>query len=187
MCIGSGHLKIDIEHGSEPKILSVTKFLVSNNIKYESVGGILDTLCITYYVESFDEIFMIDKYFITRGVYQYSVTNMMVSKLDFSSMSWVEVTSLDDHVLFLHQTTRLSCSAKELGFTRGYVYFTQPHEMSLYKYDLEDKSVMLSLPCPDLPKPWFSPNWLMIPTTLSRENDDRQRGTESLSGNNSDE
>ncbi|XP_026450469.1 F-box/kelch-repeat protein At1g57790-like isoform X2 [Papaver somniferum] len=52
-------------------------------------------------------------------------------------------------------------------------------------YDLEDKTVMLSLPCPDLPKPWFSPNWLMIPATIWN-NEDRQRGTEFMSGNNSD-
>ncbi|KAI3944284.1 hypothetical protein MKW98_016514, partial [Papaver atlanticum] len=63
---------------------------------------------------------------------------MVISKLDFSLMSWVEVTSLDDHVFFLNRDTQLSCSAKELGFMRGCVYFTQPNEMSLYKYDLED-------------------------------------------------
>lgn len=51
---------------------------------------------------------------------------------------------------------------------------------------MEDKSVLLSVPCPDdLPKPWFSPSWLMIPNT-QRDNDDVGReGTESISANNS--
>ncbi|KAI3907185.1 hypothetical protein MKW92_012227, partial [Papaver armeniacum] len=182
---GEEYLEIDIQDGSEP-ILSISKIDVTYNIKYDSIGGILDSQFLTYYVESPDEIFMIKKVFITRGVYQDCVTNMVISKLDFSLMSWVKVTSLDNHVLFISENTRLCCSAKELGLTRGCVYFTQPGEMTLYKYDLDDKAVMLSLPCPDLPKPWFSPNWLMIPTTLCRNADDQRRGTEPMSGNNSD-
>ncbi|XP_026450464.1 uncharacterized protein LOC113350531 isoform X2 [Papaver somniferum] len=185
-CYGKEYLEIEMQHGSEPKILSISKFVVSGHNKNATIGGIWDTQFLTYYVVSCDEIFRINKIFITRGVYQYCVTNMMVSKLDLSSLSWVEVTSLDDRVFFISNTTKLCCSAKELGFTRGCVYFTQPDEMSFYMYDLEDKTVMLSLPCPDLPKPWFSPNWLMIPSTICKDDDDRRSGTEPVSGNNSD-
>ncbi|XP_026450460.1 uncharacterized protein LOC113350527 isoform X2 [Papaver somniferum] len=184
MCFGDEHLEIEIQHELEPKIPSTSKIQVSNDVTYESMGGVLDSQILRYYVETSDEIFMIDKCFITRGVYQYCVTIMIILKLDFSTMSWVEVTSLDDHVLFISRTTRLSCSARGLGFTQGCVYFTQPNEMCFYKYALEDKSVMLSLPCPELPKPWFPPNWLMIPTTL-RDDDDRRRATDSMSGNGS--
>ncbi|RZC52917.1 hypothetical protein C5167_021344, partial [Papaver somniferum] len=180
---GEKYLEIDIQHASEP-VLSISKIDVSYNIKYDSIGGIFDSRVLTYYVESADEIFMIRKFFIIRGVYQDCVTNMVISKLDFLTMSCVEVTSLDDHVLFISSNTRLCCSAKELGLTRGCVYFTQPGEMILYKYDLEDKTIMLSQPCPDLPKPWFSPNWLMIPTTFWNA-DARRGGTESMPGSNS--
>ncbi|RZC91101.1 hypothetical protein C5167_028931 [Papaver somniferum] len=145
---------------------SMLYFKVSDDIRGYTVGGIYDTQTETYYVESFDEIFRIERIFLTRGVYEYYVTNMVIAKLDFSSMSWVEVKSLDDHVLFLSHSSALCCSTKELGFSRGCVYFTQIEEMSLYKYDLENKSIMLSLPCPDLPKPWFPPEWLMIPSTF---------------------
>lgn len=45
--------------------------------------------------------------------------------------------------------------------------------MSLYKYDLEEQSLFLSVPCPDLPTPWFQPEWLMI-TPPPRVNDKRK-------------
>ncbi|KAI3849663.1 hypothetical protein MKW98_026577 [Papaver atlanticum] len=189
MCAGDEHLEINMQHGSSEqdvdKILSVTKIEVSDDIRGYTVGGIFDTQTETYYVESFDEIFRIERIFLARGVYEYYVTNMVIAKLDFSSMSWVEVKSLDDHVLFLSHSSALCCSTKELGFSRGCVYFTQIEEMSFYKYDLEDKSLLLSLPCPDLPQPWLSPEWLMISTTFSRV-DDKRRGTECGLGNNGD-
>ncbi|XP_026439809.1 uncharacterized protein LOC113338645 isoform X2 [Papaver somniferum] len=179
MCEGDEHLEMDMQHGScghdVDTILSMCKIEVSDDIRGYTVGGIYDTQTETYYVESFDEIFRIERIFLTRGVYEYYVTNMVIAKLDFSSMSWVEVKSLDDHVLFLSHSSALCCSTKELGFSRGCVYFTQIEEMSLYKYDLENKSIMLSLPCPDLPKPWFPPEWLMIPSTFRV--DDKGRGT----------
>lgn len=158
----------------EPEIiLSISKVGIHLNCGGDYLERSFGTPCTKiYYVESSDEILRSIKLFIPRGVYdEYCVTNMLISKFDFSSMTRVEVTSLDGHVLFLSGTTRLCCSAKELGYARGWVYFTQPREMSFCKYDLEDKTFMLSMPCPDLPKPWFSPNWLMIPTTLCRDDD----------------
>ncbi|RZC43962.1 hypothetical protein C5167_036911 [Papaver somniferum] len=153
----------------EPEIiLYISKVGIHLNCGGDYLERSFGTPCTKiYYVESSDEILRSIKLFIPIGVYdEYCVTNMLISKFDFSSMTRVEVTSLDGHVLFLSGTTRLCCSAKELGYARGWVYFTQPREMSFCKYDLEDKTFMLSMPCPDLPKPWFSPNWLMIPTTL---------------------
>ncbi|XP_026413648.1 F-box/kelch-repeat protein At1g57790-like isoform X2 [Papaver somniferum] len=187
MCKGNDHLEIDVQHGSSEhdgdKILSIRKFQVSDYIGGYTVGGIFDTRMETYYVESFDEIFRIKKVILTRGVYDY-VTNMVTAKLDFSSMFWVDVKRLDDHVLFLSQSAALCCLTKELGFTQGCVYFTQLEEMSFYKYDLEGKSIMLSVPCPDLPQPWLSPEWIMIPTTFRVG--DKRRGTECVFGNSGD-
>ncbi|XP_026412744.1 uncharacterized protein LOC113308499 isoform X2 [Papaver somniferum] len=187
MCEGDEHLEIDMQHGLSEhdvgKILSIAKFEVSDDIKGYTVGGIFDTLTETYYVESFDEIFRITRVILPRGVYEY-VTNMVIAKLDFSSMSWVEMKSLDDHVLFLSHSSALCCLTKELGFRRGCVYYTQLEEMSFYKYDLEDKSILLSLPCPNLPQPWLSAEWLMITTTFRV--DDKRRRTECVLGNNGD-
>ncbi|XP_026439614.1 uncharacterized protein LOC113338395 [Papaver somniferum] len=86
--------------------------------------------------------------------------------MNLSLLALEEVKSLDDHVIFLGETTVLSYSAAELGYTKGCVYFTQSDEKSLYKYEVDDKSLFLSLPCPDVPSPWFSSNWVMIPSTL---------------------
>ncbi|KAI3836851.1 hypothetical protein MKW98_005184 [Papaver atlanticum] len=86
--------------------------------------------------------------------------------MNLSLLALEEVKSLDDHVIFLGETTVLSYSAAELGYTKGCVYFTISDEMSLYKYEVDDKSLFLSLPCSDLPSPRFSSNWMMIPSTL---------------------
>ncbi|XP_026412354.1 uncharacterized protein LOC113308093 [Papaver somniferum] len=87
-------------------------------------------------------------------------------KVNLSLLALEEVKSLDDHVIFLGRTTVVSYSAAELGYTKGCVHFTHSDEMSLYKYEVDDKSLFLSLPCPDLPSPRFSSNWMMIPSTL---------------------
>ncbi|XP_026432656.1 F-box/kelch-repeat protein At1g57790-like isoform X2 [Papaver somniferum] len=85
--------------------------------------------------------------------------------MDFDSMTWEQVESMDDYVFFLSDNTQLSCLASDLGLSKGYVYYTQDEEMSMYKYDLEDESILLSLPCPNLPAPWYMPEWLMISAT----------------------
>ncbi|KAI3847103.1 hypothetical protein MKW92_026165 [Papaver armeniacum] len=136
--------------------------------KFERVGGSLGYCLQSYYMESFGEVFRIERYFIGRGDYAHSVTQIIISKLDFDSLTWEEVKILNDHVFFIdyYNYTRLSCLATELGLSRGYVYFTLKYDLSLYKYDQEDESILLSIPCPDIPTPWLAPKWMMIPTTL---------------------
>ncbi|RZC90723.1 hypothetical protein C5167_028554, partial [Papaver somniferum] len=124
-----------------------------------------DSGVITYYVQSCGEIFKIDIHGNPRGVY-WQVFAINIWKMNLSLLALEEVKSLDDHVIFLGETTVLSYSAAELGYTKGCVYFTQSDEKSLYKYEVDDKSLFLSLPCPDVPSPWFSSNWVMIPSTL---------------------
>ncbi|KAI3830592.1 hypothetical protein MKW92_030573, partial [Papaver armeniacum] len=97
--------------------------------------------------------------------------------MNLSLLALEEVKSLGDHVFFLGKNSILSCSAAELGFTKGCLYFTQQNELSLYKYEVDDKSLLLSLPCPDVPSPWFSSSWVMIPIT-SRNLDSIQKALE---------
>ncbi|KAI3964096.1 hypothetical protein MKW92_035894, partial [Papaver armeniacum] len=115
-----------------------------------------------YFVESFGEVYIIEKWSIPRGIYSNCVPVIQIWKLDFASVSWKNVKSLDDHAFFISYHTQLSCLASDLGFSKGCMYYTQDEEMSLYKYDLEDRSILLSFPCPHLPTPWFQPEWLMI-------------------------
>ncbi|KAI3874176.1 hypothetical protein MKW98_010511 [Papaver atlanticum] len=176
MCWNGIYLKIEIQRGSDidhEKTLAVSKFRVClDGISTESVSGGLAYCFKQYFVESFGEVFLIYISSISRGIYQNYVSQIVVSKLDFSSMAWVDVKSLDDHVFFLSRRTQLFCLASDLGFSKGCVYYTLHGEMSLYRYDLEDQSISLSLPCPDLRTPWFLLHWLMI-TTPPRIDDRR--------------
>ncbi|KAI3994270.1 hypothetical protein MKX01_012527 [Papaver californicum] len=60
------------------------------------------------------------------------------------------------HVSDTNSEKTLSISKFNIAQTDG---------MSLYRYEVDDNSMLLYLPCPSLPSPWFSSNWVMIPTT----------------------
>ncbi|OVA01299.1 Protein of unknown function DUF295 [Macleaya cordata] len=138
----------------------------------------------THFVESCDELFKVHKLY-HQGSCEKQVVALQVLRMNFSLMAWEEVKSLGDHVLFLGERTTASCSAAELGLTRGCVYFTQPNDMKLYTFDLEDNTITMSLPCPNLPRPWLSPDWLIMPMT-ARVVDGRRR-TEDMLGKGEEE
>ncbi|KAI3950141.1 hypothetical protein MKW98_008586 [Papaver atlanticum] len=98
-----------------------------------------------------------------RGYLNYLVVSINVSRLDFSSMSWKEVNTLGDTVLFLGLNTNACRSAAELGLSKGYLYYTLPKDQSLYMFDVEDKCITTTLPCSNLLTPWFSSQWIMMP------------------------
>ncbi|XP_026432841.1 uncharacterized protein LOC113330201 isoform X2 [Papaver somniferum] len=169
MCLNNVHIEIEIQYGSDTEdaeILSVSDAIsVGYNSGIDVVAGGLDNRCHFDHVESFGEVFQIFRNYFPRGIYENCVTGIYVWKLDFSSMTWEEMKSMDDRIFFLGGHTQLSCLASDLGLAKGCVYFTQAKEMSLYKYDLEDDSILLSFPCPNLPAPWYPPKWLMISAT----------------------
>ncbi|XP_026380778.1 uncharacterized protein LOC113275489 [Papaver somniferum] len=161
------HLEIEIHHDSEKETLCVSDFIrVHDNFQRESVAGWLEYRNVEQsWMESFGEFFRIEKYYIPRGVYQNCSTQIIISKLDFSSMAWEEIKSLDGYVFFPSDFQKLSCLASELGFSKGCVYYAQDKEMGLYRYTLEDNSILLTVPCPDIKSPWIAAEWLMITTT----------------------
>ncbi|XP_026423043.1 uncharacterized protein LOC113318960 [Papaver somniferum] len=162
----------DIDSGDDEQVTLKTSEVIptDNNVSAVRVAGSLAYSCQSVVMESFGEVFKIDRYHIPRGVYRNFLTSIDIAKLDFSSMAWEEVSSLDDYVFFLGDNNQLSCLAQSWVFP-GVVYFTQDGEISLYKYDLEDKSVSHCLPCPDIPTPWSSPEWLMISAATPRVDD----------------
>ncbi|KAI3978272.1 hypothetical protein MKX01_003435 [Papaver californicum] len=115
-------------------------------------------------VESDDELFMVVRHYHHPYFSQMDPIDLQVFRLDFSLMAWEELKSLGDHVFFLDSgnPNSVSCSATELGLARGCVYFTLSNDRTLYKFDIEDRSLEFSLPCPSLPTPWFSPSWMTI-------------------------
>ncbi|KAK2969812.1 hypothetical protein RJ640_028092 [Escallonia rubra] len=90
--------------------------------------------------------------------------NIHIFKLDFSSMTWEEVKSAQNRVFFIgggYQSS-LSCPAVEPDTEGNYIHFMFPEFIkSLYSYNIEDKSILLSLLCPDVPTPCHNPVWLI--------------------------
>ncbi|KAI3939923.1 hypothetical protein MKW98_029699 [Papaver atlanticum] len=107
----------------------------------------------------------------------YSTHNL---RLDFSSLSWVLLKNLDDHVLFLcismdtglsrkcYSTSTACFSASDMDLERGCLFYTLPEDETLHIFELEDSDTTAILPCLKLSTPWFLPTWIMMPTTVNR-------------------
>ncbi|XP_026444720.1 uncharacterized protein LOC113345069 isoform X2 [Papaver somniferum] len=100
---------------------------------------------------------------VSRGYLNNLVISLNMLRLNFSNMSWEDVNSFGDTVLFLGKNTNAYCSAAELGLSKGYLYYTLPKDQSLYMFDVEDKCTTTILPCSNLPTPWYSLQWIMMP------------------------
>ncbi|KAK3014506.1 hypothetical protein RJ639_009409 [Escallonia herrerae] len=93
-----------------------------------------------------------------------------IYKLNFITMVWEKVDSVKDRAFFLDSggSTSRSCSAaasneSSSNVTGDCVYFMD-EKKSLYIYQIEDGTVSVLLPCPDLPTPCLLPIWMMPPT-----------------------
>ncbi|RZC55009.1 hypothetical protein C5167_013868 [Papaver somniferum] len=139
------------------------------------------------WLESGNEIFKVYLNCSPRGFKKVSSTHIF--KLDFSSMTWVLLKSLDDHVLFLstnmdmldlysrkcYSTSSAYCSAAAMGLERGCLFYTLPEDQTLYVYEVEDSGTSVILPFLELPTPWFLPTWIMMPTAMDRRTAGRRR------------
>ncbi|KAI3997622.1 hypothetical protein MKX01_011039, partial [Papaver californicum] len=120
-----------------------------------------------------------------------SVTSTHILKLDFSSLSWVLLKNLDDHVLFFcismddglsrkcYSTSTASCLEAEMGLERGCLYYTLTEDPTLHIFEFEDDGTTAILPCLKLPTPWFLPTWIMMPTTVNSAADDLEENRSS--------
>ncbi|RZC89738.1 hypothetical protein C5167_035733, partial [Papaver somniferum] len=129
-----------------------------------------------HWVESGDEIFKVHLNCSPRGFKKVASTHIF--KLDFSSMTWVLLKTLDDHVLFLcintdtlesrkcYSTSTACCSAADMGLERGCLFYTLLEDQTLYTFEVEDNATTIIMPCLKLPTPWFLPTWIMMPTTV---------------------
>ncbi|CAI0552604.1 unnamed protein product [Linum tenue] len=86
------------------------------------------------------------------------VIDMQVYKMDMEMMRWIRIDDLGD-LAFLWSNTWgcYPCHASKSGLKRNSVYFFQPKEKYLYRFDCGDGSISVSKPYPDLDDSW-SPN-----------------------------
>ncbi|KAI3456909.1 hypothetical protein Pfo_013572 [Paulownia fortunei] len=117
-----------------------------------------------YVVESDGELFCVR--FGWGGIELRDILVVEVCKLSWDTMVWERVESLKDRSFF--SCPDYCSSVPTPGF--GCIFFTMCEDQSVYSYNMEDESVMVSLPCPDLPTPWLYPV-LMMPEVLIRPED----------------
>ncbi|CAI0551410.1 unnamed protein product [Linum tenue] len=61
------------------------------------------------------------------------------------------------------------------GRVRGNtIYFTERNDKYLYAYDVQERSVSVSLPCPDVKCDYGGPYWIQLPVNWSLMNDPQQ-------------
>ncbi|RZC51509.1 hypothetical protein C5167_019936, partial [Papaver somniferum] len=175
-----GHQVGDNEQSRHIKIIRL------EHADFTWIGGGEENSCyLEQWVESGNEIFKVHFNCSPRGYRKVASTHIF--KLDFSSMTWVLLKSLDDHVLFLcsnmdmedsrkcYSTSTACCCAADMGLERGCLFYTLLEDQSLYTFELEDNATTVIMPCLQLPNPWFPPTWIMMPTTENRHMDGKRK------------
>ncbi|RZC50595.1 hypothetical protein C5167_019021, partial [Papaver somniferum] len=174
--LGSGSTKAADERSERqrPPVPMAAPWLV---ITHGKGGGGEFSRFMEHWVESGDGIFKVHLNCSPRGFKKVASTHIF--KLDFSSMTWVLLKTLDDHVLFLcinmdtleskrcYSTSTACCSAADMGLERGCLFYTLLEDQTLYTFEVEDNATTIIMPCLKLPTPWFLPTWIMMPTTVN--------------------
>ncbi|XP_026413374.1 uncharacterized protein LOC113309181 isoform X2 [Papaver somniferum] len=159
--------KRQVGRGRDDIILKITPLEVTLDCsQFPYIGG-YSCSGERYFLESDEELFMIDLMCLNKRGYNHRAVSVHVARLDFSEMSWKEVSSLGDTVLFLGENSNACCSASELGLSKGCLFYTYPQDQYLYKFDVEDKCITTILPCLELPTPFFALNWIMMPIPIA--------------------
>ncbi|KAM7473821.1 hypothetical protein LguiB_021064 [Lonicera macranthoides] len=95
------------------------------------------------------------------------IQDLEVFKLEYSSTNfnlkvWEGVESIGDRAFFLSSNCSASCSAKEKGIEGNTIYISMQKDRSLYAFNLKDKSITISLPCPNVKLNWSQPSWVLL-------------------------
>ncbi|XP_071905926.1 uncharacterized protein [Coffea arabica] len=111
-----------------------------------------------YLVESDGDLFAIN-----FEIHSREAMNIDVFNLDFPTRKWNRVGSCPDRAFFLSNDEAISCRIMITDIERmgNRVYFTRYQGTSLYSYHIEDKTISMSSPCPDLSTSWSTPIWVL--------------------------
>ncbi|XP_022718508.1 uncharacterized protein LOC111276861 [Durio zibethinus] len=155
-CISSEYCLLTIEF--EGSSLRFTKLTVQ---KTESKLFNFTIQRKNYLVEFFGEMLLVCKIYSPRLCEWASYFE--VFRFDFYKREWIEVKSIGNNAIFLTDQCYGSCSSvvEESDIRRNSIYYTQYEDRNLYVYDLEDRSVTTSLPCPIVSRRKSSHYWIM--------------------------
>ncbi|KAF9616358.1 hypothetical protein IFM89_029612 [Coptis chinensis] len=112
-----------------------------------------------FYVESCGEIFQVNQIhlMLSREIF----LTFDIFKLDLSTMDWVKVESLGDRIFLLSSSSTMSLSGAELGVKGNCVYYSIPNYAHLYRFDMDDGAITVTLPLPNVLNYWKGPFWMV--------------------------
>ncbi|XVF03878.1 hypothetical protein REPUB_Repub05bG0031000 [Reevesia pubescens] len=107
------------------------------------------------------------------------ILDIEIFRLDSVTMEWSKVKSSKDRAFFLstNGSYAISCPTNKSGLEGGFVYFTRGTDRILYSFNIENKSISVSLPCKNLP-PWSAPFWYMPDLSTTNPKTEVKQGEE---------
>ncbi|KAL3511945.1 hypothetical protein ACH5RR_024662 [Cinchona calisaya] len=144
----------------------------------------------TYLVESDSELFRLKINYVGLTD-KLSVRYIDVFRLDMEDLSWTRVESLGDRAFFLdtngYTTSCSSCFAAEDSESGGMkgncIYLLEPEDKHLYRFDLEDTSLVITLPLPKRIKNWVQTHWVMPNQRREKKRDTGSIGRKKIEAN----
>ncbi|XP_031095078.1 uncharacterized protein LOC115999364 [Ipomoea triloba] len=104
-----------------------------------------------YIGESCDGIILVVKYFFGVSDRYIPFENIRVFRADLSTKKWVEMETIGEHTIFLGSIGNLICIRSDnVNVKKNCIYFTERKDRKLYVFDMEDKSITVNLPCPNV-------------------------------------
>lgn len=92
----------------------------------------------TYLVEMYGELLLLVRFYDDDNHKFYSTKHFYVYKFHFSTKSWVEVSDLGDHAIFVGNTSPFIISTEEYpDFNRNSIYYTDGHYGNLTALDCD--------------------------------------------------
>ena len=144
-------LKLVVQEKIESSRVRFGEVIKSGSLSFE-LSFLSDKL---YMVTSCDKLFLLRKVYSDSFVDCGKVLDFEIFRVDFSKMAWEKVTNIDKHTIFLsnYRDYDKSCLVNEPGIKGNSIYFTEGRH--LYVYDLDDRSISISLPCPLVAEHWI--------------------------------
>ncbi|XP_042478152.1 uncharacterized protein LOC122059436 [Macadamia integrifolia] len=154
-------VRINIEYHGNPRI-RVELLPHIPTVKSDLIGADLLSYPDWELVGFCNDLFLFHKYYLTRRS-STMVWSFQIFKMDFTRMEWKRVRNLENKALFIDPngkggfcstttttTTTKGSSSSSSRILSNSIYFTHEKDSYLYRFDMKEKSISATLPCPHL-------------------------------------
>ena len=104
----------------------------------------------SYLVECNDEMLLVYKIYSASFLSHGVVSTFEIFRLDYSKDAWIKVKDIGERTIFLSEYQGRSSFVSNPQVKTNSIYFTQHRHLCIF--DLDDQSIELSLPCPNVSK-----------------------------------